>query len=46
MLSVLAKNAIYAQNKQCFGKKVRSNLIGVTLMGLSSLHAVYGPGDY
>ena len=27
ILSVLAKNAIYDQNKQLFGKKVRLNLI-------------------
>ena len=26
--------------------KIKFVSIGVTLMGLSSLHAVYGPGDY
>ena len=25
---------------------IKFDFIGVTLMGLSSLHAVYGPGDY
>ena len=48
LLSVLAKNALYYQNKQCFEKKSNINFdsIGVTLMGLSSLHVAYGPGDY
>ena len=26
--------------------QVKFDSIGVTLMGLSSLHAAYGPGDY
>ena len=26
--------------------KSKFNSIGVTLMGLNSLHAAYGPGDY
>ena len=26
--------------------KIKFDSIGVTLMGLSSLHATYGPGDY
>ena len=26
--------------------KIKFDFIGVTLMGLSSLHAAYGPGDY
>ena len=26
--------------------KSKFDFIGVTLMGLSSLHATYGPGDY
>ena len=26
--------------------KIKFVSIGVTLMGLSSLHAAYGPGDY
>ena len=27
-------------------RKIKFDSIGVTLMGLSSLHAAYGPGDY
>ena len=26
--------------------KIKFDSIGVTLMGLSSFHAAYGPGDY
>ena len=48
ILSVLDKNALYYQNKQCIGRKSKTkfDFKGVTLMGLSSLHSAYGPGDY
>ena len=47
-LSVLAKNALYYQNKQCFGvkRKIKFDSMGVILMGQSSFHAAYGTGDF
>ena len=46
--SKYAENELYYQNKQCFGakNKIKFDSMGVTLMGLSSLHTAYGPGDF